>query len=70
MLTECYSGLSFRELMCINGIPDGGQEETTAKTTNLVTDLVKSIDPDRNEFDIIRSHIIGNPVRVGGHGRA
>jgi hypothetical protein len=27
-----------RELMCINGIPDGGQEETTAKTTKLVTD--------------------------------
>jgi hypothetical protein len=31
------------ELMRINGIPDGGQEETTANTTKLVTDLVKSI---------------------------
>jgi hypothetical protein len=35
-----------RELMRINGIPDGGQQETTANTTKLVTDLVKSIDPD------------------------
>jgi hypothetical protein len=59
-----------RELMRINGIPDGGQQETTANTTKLVTDLVKSIDPNLNESDIIRSHRIGNPVRVGEHGRA
>lgn len=59
-----------RELMRINGIPDGGQQETTANTTKLVTDLIKSIDPDLNESDIIRSHRIGNPVRVGEHGRA
>jgi hypothetical protein len=66
MLTERYSGLSFkfflhfnmrseneklredldaleqygrRELMRINGIPDGGQQETTANTTKLVTDF-------------------------------
>ena len=56
--------------MRINGIPDEGQEETTANTTKLVTDIVKSIYPDLNESDIIRSHIIGNPVRVGEHGRA
>ena len=59
-----------RELMHINGIPDGCQEETTANTIKLVTYLVKSIDPVLNESDIIRSHIIGNPVRVGEHGRA
>ena len=46
--------------MRINGIPDGGQQETTANTTKLVTDLIKSIDPDLNESDIIRSHRIGN----------
>jgi hypothetical protein len=37
------------ELMCINGIPDGGQEETMVNTTKLVTDLVKSIVPDLEE---------------------
>jgi hypothetical protein len=40
--------------MRINGIPDGGQQETTANTTKLVTDLIKSIDPDLNESDIIK----------------
>jgi hypothetical protein len=44
---------SRRELMRINGIPDGGQQETTANTTKLVTDLIKSIDPDLNESDIM-----------------
>jgi hypothetical protein len=86
MLTERYSGLSFkfflhfsmrfftleslrrtiiwrggkarRELMRINGIPHGGQQETTANTTKLVTDLIKSIDPDLNESDIIRRNSI------------
>jgi hypothetical protein len=54
--------------MRISGIPDGGQEETMVNTTNLVTDLVKSIVPDLEESDIIPSHRIGNPVRVGEHG--
>jgi hypothetical protein len=79
MLTERYSGLSFkfflhfsmrfftleslrRTIIC--------QQETTANTTKLVTDLIKSIDPDLNESDIIRSHRIGNTVRVVEHGRA
>jgi hypothetical protein len=59
---ENWDGEVRRELMRINGIPDGGQQETTANTTKLVTDLIKSIDPDLNESDIIRSHRIGNPV--------
>ena len=59
-----------RELMRINRIPDGSHEETTANTTKLVTDLVKFIDADLVESDIIRSHRIGNPVRVGEHGGA
>jgi hypothetical protein len=45
--------------MRINGIPDGGQQETTSNTTKLVTDLVKSIDPDLNESDIILASEIG-----------
>ena len=61
---------SRRELMHIHGILDGGHEETMVNTTKLVTDLVKSIDPHLVESDIVRSHRIGNLVRVGEHGCA
>ncbi|VDI46999.1 Hypothetical predicted protein [Mytilus galloprovincialis] len=49
-----------RDLMGINGIPDGGNTETSDKTTELVTSLIKSIDRKLQPGDIIRSHRIGS----------
>ncbi|CAG2199992.1 unnamed protein product [Mytilus edulis] len=49
-----------RDLMRINGIPDGGNTETSDKTTELVTTLIKSIDRELQPGDIIRSHRIGS----------
>lgn len=48
-----------RELMRVSGI----EEKTGENTTEIVRDIVKSIDGDYQESDIIRSHRVGNPNR-------
>ncbi|CAC5411167.1 unnamed protein product [Mytilus coruscus] len=48
-----------RDLMIINGIPDGGNMETSEKTIELVTTLIKSIDKALQPGDIIRLYRIG-----------
>ncbi|CAC5379801.1 unnamed protein product [Mytilus coruscus] len=45
-----------RDLLRINGIPDGGSSETSEQTTELVIEFLKS---DTN--DVVRSHRIGQP---------
>ena len=48
-----------RELMRFSGIVENRMENTTT----IVTDIVKSIDKDYQDGDVIRSHRVGNPNR-------
>ncbi|CAC5400214.1 unnamed protein product [Mytilus coruscus] len=50
-----------RDLIRVNGIPDGRIEETSTKTTELVTVMLKSIDNELAPGDVIRAHRIGRP---------
>ncbi|CAC5373983.1 unnamed protein product [Mytilus coruscus] len=50
-----------RDLLRINGIPDGGSSETSEQTTELVKELLKSIDKSIDTNDVVRSHRIGQP---------
>ncbi|VDI79352.1 Hypothetical predicted protein [Mytilus galloprovincialis] len=52
---------SRRDLIRINGIPDGGIYESSLQTNELVKELIKTIDEDLTPEDIIRSHRIGKP---------
>ncbi|CAC5418692.1 unnamed protein product [Mytilus coruscus] len=50
-----------RDLLRINGIPDGGSSETSEQTTELVKELLKSVDKSIDTNDVVRSHRIGQP---------
>ena len=54
-----------RELMRFSGLPETSGEDTT----DIVTKVVKSIDGEFQEGDILRSHRVGNPVRVDKRGQ-
>lgn len=54
-----------RELMRVSGIEEKGGENTT----DIVKDIVKSIDDDYRDGDIIRSHRVGNPNRKDKNNR-
>ena len=53
------------KLMRFSGIKENPSENTTA----IVTDIVKSIDNDFDDGDIIISHRVDNPVRKDRFGR-
>ncbi|CAC5408798.1 unnamed protein product [Mytilus coruscus] len=50
-----------RDLLRINGIPDGGSSETSEQTTELVKELLKSVDKSIDTNNLVRSHRIGQP---------
>lgn len=50
---------SRRELVRVSGISESEGEDTT----DIVKSIVKSIDPELEQGDIIRSHRVGNPNR-------
>ncbi|VDI32397.1 Hypothetical predicted protein [Mytilus galloprovincialis] len=52
---------SRRDLIRINGIPDGGIDESSLQTNELVKELIQTIDENLTPEDIIRSHRIGKP---------
>ena len=54
-----------RELMRFSGIVENRMENTTT----IVTDIVKSIDKEYQDGDVIRSHRVGNPNRSDRNGR-
>lgn len=56
---------SRRELIRVSGVVETRGENTTT----IVSDIVKSIDPDLVDGDIIRSHRVGNPNRRSPHPR-
>jgi hypothetical protein len=53
-----------RELIRFSGIVENRMENTTT----IVTDIVKSIDKDYQDGDVIRSHRVGNPNRSDRNG--